>query len=359
MIMLSSLDDGRILEVNDGFEIVTGYRGDEVRGRAGGALGIWGEGVQHAELVERLRRDGRIESVECEIRDKRSERHTVLLSGELLEALDRPLVLWQGVDISERKRNEDELERYRSELEEIVVERTRSLEESTQKLAQSQRHAAVGTLAAGIAHEINNPLGAILAATQYAMVCDGDDDERDVWRRSLETIEEEATRGGRVVRSVLQFSRGEHGERWRVDLREVISGALTATKRYSDERRSRVAYEEGTEPLLVDASPIEIGQVVVALVNNALESRDEGVNVRIESGHSEASVWFRVSDDGGGIPEESRSKLFDPFFTTRLGRGGTGLGLSVVHGIVEAHEGRISVDSELGQGTVVRVDLPA
>ncbi len=358
MIILTALDDGEILEVNEAFESITGRKAKNVLGDSDASVKIWRDASLHASLVDRLRNVGSVESTECEVVAGDDRHLTVLLSGERLHLDGRSVGLWQGIDITERKRTEEELMRYRTELEHLVEKRTRSLEDSMSRIAHNEHLVSVGTLAAGIAHQINNPLGSILAATQFALLSEGDEDEQAVWRRSLDTIEGEAVRCGRIVRSVLQFSRSERAERWPEDLRSVAQRAVAATSEFARERSSSVDVSGPEAPEMATVSPIEIEQVVVNVLRNAIESRETGAQVSVEVGGDEESAWIEVSDDGSGIRESDLSQLFDPFFTTRLGRGGTGLGLSVAHGITSAHGGSIVVASTAGVGTQVRIELP-
>ncbi len=261
-------------------------------------------------------------------------------------------------DIGEQKQAQDELLAHREQLEGLVTERTRELTESQDRLRLSERLASMGTLAAGIAHQINNPVGSILAGAQYALMCENDEDEREVWKRALEDNVAQAARCGEIVRSVLQFSRDEPHHKRPVDLNEILRRAGEQAVPAASRRSCHIRLELDERPLPVLMSAIEMEQVFVNLLNNAIESRNEGAKVQLRSGRSEGLAHVEVCDDGRGISDEHGKRIFDPFFTTRLDEGGTGLGLSVAHGLIEEHRGKIRADSKPGEGTAIVVEFP-
>jgi signal transduction histidine kinase len=263
-------------------------------------------------------------------------------------------------DMLQRVQDRDaELESNRDELEHLVDERTHELMRSQESLRRSERLATVGTLAAGIAHQINNPIGSILNGAQYALLCEGDDDYIDIWRRSLGDHESEARRCGRIVRSILQFSRDEPTERWSDDLTEVARRSVMLATPYAEEQCVTLHFRPAPESMPAVFSPIEIEQVLVNLIRNAIEA------VEVPPGDVQVTLWasddwvrVTVTDDGQGIPADQVNRVFDPFFTTRLPLGGTGLGLSVAHGIIVDHGGTLEVESEVGKGSTFTVSLP-
>ncbi len=246
----------------------------------------------------------------------------------------------------------------RDDMEQLVQERTRELETSRDELVQSQRLASVGTLAAGIAHEINNPIGAILNAAELAIMCREDEDAHDQQAQILDEIAQLAMRCGSIVRSVLRFSRGEVTSKSAADPRTTIDKAAFFVRNYALERSVTIEVEQSPQPATVVINSVEIEQVIVNVLRNAIDAapRSGKVNVRCET--LADRVRISVNDDGMGIDRESLAHIFDPFFTTRRAAGGTGLGLSVAHGIIAEHSGEIAVESELGKGTSFRIELP-
>ncbi len=261
-------------------------------------------------------------------------------------------------DLSERRRAEAQGAYHERQLEETVAERTRELLESRERLLESERLAVVGTLAAGVAHQINNPIGAILNCSEYALLCSGDEDARDIFERALIDNLAEAQRCAQIVRSMLQFSRDQPTAKWVEDLNRIVRRAQRAISAYAKDRRATVSFRTADEALLVRISPIELEQAIVNVLRNAIESRPSGVHVSIRLARRDKWATIEITDDGRGIPPEHQERLFEPFFSTRTREGGTGLGLSVAHGIVADHGGQIRIESIQGTGTRVALTLP-
>ena len=247
----------------------------------------------------------------------------------------------------------------RQRLEARLVEREGELEESLARTRSAERLAAVGTLAAGIAHQINNPVGAILAAAQFELSDPtGASGSGGSARSTLEAIEREALRCARIVRSVLLFARADPGRVADHDLNEIVESSRIATAQYARERGARVVVRLGHRPVAVRGNAVELEQVLVNLIRNAIESRasDAEVHVRVEDSQARAVVLVR--DNGTGLSDETKKRLFEPFYTTKLREGGSGLGLSVAHGILMTHGGEVEVVSEISAGTCFRITLP-
>ena len=238
-----------------------------------------------------------------------------------------------------------------------LAERTRELEaeRARERLRHAERLAAVGTLASGIAHQINNPVNNILLTAEHALGEDGPEAARH-WRSALEACAEEAKRCERIVRGLVAFARGEPGEKWTEDANRVLQRARDLTAACAAQHRATVELELSPAAVPIRASPIALEQALVNIIQNAIESRAARVQLRTERRGD--SVRITVRDDGRGVDGEAIRRLFDPFFTTRAAEGGTGLGLSVAHRIIADHHGTIDVDSRPGEGTLVSVDLP-
>ncbi len=261
-------------------------------------------------------------------------------------------------DVTQRKREDEAQERGREQLEALVDERTQALHDSLEELRRAERLASVGTLAAGIAHQVNNPVGAILASAQYALMCSGDVDEHSVWRSSLVDITEHAKRCGEIVRGVLRFARSEPVDKVATDLGEVARRAYEITLYYARQRKATLVFVAADRPFVVSMSPIEVEEALINLIRNAIESRDAGVKVQVVVEGDQELARVQVIDDGRGLDRAEQARIFDPFFTARLAAGGTGLGLSVAHGIVVDHGGALRVESEPGRGTTMTLELP-
>jgi len=239
-------------------------------------------------------------------------------------------------------------------LQEDLSERTR-LEA---QLIHTEKLSSVGVLAAGVAHEINNPLTTILGYTKLLLEnrAPGDPDTAP-----LELVADEARRVQEIVRNLLDFSRQEQGEAQPVCLDELLRRTLSLVA--PDLRKRRVIVQQELCPDL-PAAPLDsrrMEQVFVNLITNAAHAMEGGGTLSVATGQSEDrpdQVYVEFRDTGVGIAPEHLSRVFDPFFTTKATGQGTGLGLSVSHGIVTEHGGEIEVESEQGQGTLFRVWLP-
>jgi two-component system NtrC family sensor kinase len=239
-----------------------------------------------------------------------------------------------------------------------LEERTRELEaeRARERLHHAERLASVGTLAAGIAHQINNPVNNILLTTEHALDELGSKAPR-LWQDALLASAEEARRCERIVRSLLAFARGEPSEKWREDANQVLRRACEVTAAYAVQRQATLGLELSEAAVPILASPIALEQALVNILHNAIESRQQA-RVEVRTHRLAQTARIEVRDDGCGVSDEAIRHLFDPFFTTRADEGGTGLGLSVAHRIIVEHGGTIRVDSRPGKGTLVSVDLP-
>ena len=258
-------------------------------------------------------------------------------------------------DITDRKKSENELKTLNELLEQRVLERTQQLQQSQEQLRHSERLASIGTLAAGIAHEINNPINSILLASQYALRYSGVTDDK--LRETFTSIADESKRCGKIIKNVLQFAKAEKTKKWPHDVNQVVKRAAELAKNYI--RSNGLEVEMKLEEAVPNAmlNPTEIEQVLVNLIENASEASGGKVKVRLSTSRLSSGVRIEVSDNGPGIPEESVKHIFDPFYSTRRERGGTGLGLSIAHGIIADHGGTMTVQSVVGRGTQFYIDL--
>jgi len=306
--------------------------------------------------------EGTLREAEVPLRKRNGEELWLLASAENIEIDGRRCLLCQGVDITDRKHALEQLKAQRQELESRFAERGEQLEASRIQLRESERLAAVGTLTAGVAHQINNPIGGIAAATEFALMLDSDpegfDSERETVRtQALETALEEARRCGRIVKSMLKFARDEPTPKWVENVNGTVHRAAELSRSYVEGLGGKLDLEiwPGALPSMI--SPIDIEQVVVNLVRNAAESRPGGAEVRVVTDRGEDEIEISVIDNGSGIDGETRARIYDPFYTTRLEDGGSGLGLSVVHGIVKDHGGTLEVEPAVPEGTRFTIRL--
>ncbi|MBI4917521.1 MAG: cache domain-containing protein [Acidobacteria bacterium] len=266
-------------------------------------------------------------------------------------------------DLSHRVRIEssDELGRLArafNMMVQAVKERDHKLREMTEdRLSSVEKQISIGRLAAGVAHEINNPLTAILSLSSLMLKKSGPEDPA---REDLEIIVAETTRCRDIVKNLLDFARERPMAKRIVDIREVLTDTLRLTAKYEPMRRVEVSVRLPSFPLHVNGDPKLLQQVFTNLLTNAAEACEEGgrIEVAADEDSSGGQVQVQFKDDGRGIPKEHLPRIFEPFFTTKGSRRGTGLGLSVSLGIVRKHDGAVDVQSEEGAGTTVTVTLP-
>jgi two-component system NtrC family sensor kinase len=235
--------------------------------------------------------------------------------------------------------------------------------EAQQRLTQTEKLAAVGQLAAGIMHEINNPLATILACSEALVLrlADLPAGERGAQDEYLKIIDTEVQRCRRIVDGLLDFSRPKTSHKRPVDINGVIEQTLFLLKHHERFKWLTVKRDLGTGLPTLPADPERLIQCFMALMLNAMDAMNSrGVlTVRsLQNPDRSDELLIEFIDTGTGIPQDDLSKIFEPFFTTKpLGRG-TGLGLSVAYGIVEEHRGRIVVESQMGVGSDFKVYLP-
>jgi two-component system NtrC family sensor kinase len=230
-------------------------------------------------------------------------------------------------------------------------------EKALQKqLIQSEKMAAVGTLAGGVAHEVNNPLGAILVFSQLGLQ---DSDEGTTVHEFFREIEDSALRCKRIVESLLNFSRISRGERVEVNLQAIAERAHFLCNRRFQQRNVGVTTEYGDDVSTVIGDPNQLQQVILNLLNNAADACSSGDMVTIRTGEvANQLLYLEVSDNGEGIDATNLEKVFEPFFTTKPDGEGTGLGLSISYGIIEDHGGTIEIRSDIGVGTTFKIVFP-
>jgi signal transduction histidine kinase len=231
--------------------------------------------------------------------------------------------------------------------------------EAEARLIQAAKLAAVGEMAAGVAHELNNPLTSVVGFTELVL----EDLPLDSpSRKDLELVLQEAIRARSVVRRLLDFARQGITTRVKTDINEIVEQVLMLTKHLMNTSRVQPEIRLGAGLPWVSVDQDQIKQVIINLINNALYAMPQGGRLVVETAqqslYNRQWITLTVRDTGVGIPPENLERIFEPFFTTRGDRGGTGLGLSVTYGIVTDHAGMIEVESEVQAGSTFTVWLP-
>ena len=348
-IVVSRIDSGTIVEVNQGFTEQTGYERDEAVGKTDTELGMWAEPAQRDLFIREMTGRGDVKNFETGFRAKNGETRSGLISARPIEIDGERYMLSITRDITDR----------------LMLE---------QQLNQAQKMEGIGTLASSIAHDFNNILNNILGFTMQLMK-----HSTDVAKvqRYCQTIEKSAVRGAELSAQLLSFARKTRRETSPVDVGALVDemvGLCTETFPPSISVRKIVA--DGLPHVVGDRN--ELYQVLLNMCVNARDSmagvgRDGGhvltieavaadagatISPRLLQAHGERSVELRVSDTGCGIPREIRDRIFEPFFTTKERGKGTGLGLSVAYNVIRNHRGTILVESEVGTGSTFRIFLP-
>jgi len=224
-----------------------------------------------------------------------------------------------------------------------------------QQLVQSGKLAAIGELAAGVAHEINNPLFAILGLTEFLLK---ESEAGSKAHTRLELIQQTGLEIKEIVRALLDFARENAEERYVVSLEEVIRSTVDLVRRTNAHKGVELVDDYDGSDIFVNASPNQLKQVFLNLIANARQAMPNGGTVSVDLRRTGELAIATVTDDGPGIEPEVAERIFEPFFTTKRHTGGTGLGLSVSLGIAEAHGGRLTVTSEPGAGATFTLCLP-
>jgi PAS domain S-box-containing protein len=333
--------DGTVVEANPAFLGMFGYTSNEVVGRTSTELGMWRHPETRARLLERFQRDGRVSNAEAQLITKNGEVRTLLLSIHPTEFAEGRHVLWFGRDITNHR----------------LVER---------QLRQSQKLESIGTLAGGIAHDFNNILAVIFGYNEMARSSGASQEVQ----KYLDEIMVGAKRARDLVKQILAFSRRS----------ETVNHPI----RVSTILKETVRLLQATLPATIDVSssvkadgevlgdPSQLHQVFMNLCTNAYQAmRTSGGKLAIrterfersqpQDRHSELTgpiLAVEIADNGVGIAPSHVDRIFEPYFTTKEVNEGTGLGLSVVHGIVSDMGGTISVRSRPGAGTTFRIEFP-
>ncbi len=362
IFVLTERGGGIILDANDRFTEVFGYERDDVLGRTAAEIGIWQNPSDQEFVVGEVLAGRPVVDAEYPMVTRSGEVLWILMSQEPIDVMGRECALSQGVDITARKQQDVLKEQHQRTLEDGLEQRKQQLRASKEKLRESERLAAVGTLAAGVAHQINNPIGAIsLAAESTLFELDDDTPGESRLARAREALQValgESRRAGRIVKSLLKFAREEKTPQWVESLNDVVSRACASTRAYVEGRGGTLTFAPSPDSPRVLMSPIDIEQAVINLVRNAAESKPHGARVVVETRVLDQLAQVRVEDDGVGIPTEDRSRVLDPFYTTRLDDGGSGLGLSIVHGVAKDHRGSISIETPEAGGTRFLLTMP-
>jgi PAS domain S-box-containing protein len=307
--------------------------------RADTVLRFYPDPSDRARIVEQIRRDGTLDGVEVRLRRADGSEFWAALTSQLITFEGQAAMVTALVDLTERKRVEAELARQRDVLH------------------QNEKMSALGSLLAGVAHELNNPLSVVVGHASLLEDFVTDAAVRD----RAHKIRTAADRCARIVRTFLAMARSKPRQRTAVQLNGTIAEALEIVAyglRTADVEVVRILAPD-LPPVLADGD--QLHQVFANLFVNAqqaLQSVPPPRRLTVTSGFDPDTVWVEVADNGPGVPVDIAHRIFEPFFTTKPQGVGTGVGLSVCHGIVAAHGGEIRLEPKTGQGATFVVRLP-
>lgn len=331
-IIRADAADGRVFDVNIVGQNMLGYDRREVVGRLLRDLHPPVETHAVETLVDAMRAHGHQTRDGLHLKRRIGAPLPVFVSAGPIDYGDRHWLQLVYVDLSERKQLEAQL-------------------------VQSEKMAAIGQLAAGIAHELRNPLAIVMNALfdlrgTLPTPVDAAVDE------DLSIAEEEIGRAQAIIRNLLEFSRESGAEVERIDVNDLLSKTVRLLRKYVEQSGVSLRTDLGDIPPCV-ANANAIRQVLLNLVTNAVQAMPDGGELRLRTLRTDSDrIRIEVEDTGIGIPADRLPNIFDPFYTTKAPGQGTGLGLSVVHTVVQRYGGSIAVDSEPNVGTVFRIDLP-
>ncbi|MFQ5787446.1 MAG: sensor histidine kinase, partial [Thermodesulfobacteriota bacterium] len=265
----------------------------------------------------------------------------------------------------------DQLVEARNHLEEKVGERTEEikqtyerLQETQKRLSRSEKLAGIGTLAAGVAHEINNPLASVASCAEGLInrmdnVDFKSKEDEDVFPDYLKTICDETYRCKDIISKLLDFSRRQAPVLGKVDINSLLSDVVKLVGRQKELNKLNIELNFSTEPLMIYGDFNQLKQVFLNIILNAIDATEDGGQIRMSACRSDNDAQIKFEDSGCGIASDNLDKVFEPFFSTKSPGKGTGLGLSICYGIIEEHKGKILASSDgIGKGTVFTVSLP-
>jgi len=335
---------GNIFIFNKGAEALTGYKAEEVIGKLH-ITQIYPEGVAK-EIMKKLRSPeyggvGKFIPSQLKVLNKFGEEIHVQLSAALIYDGNGHEIASVGIFTDLRPR--------------LMMEKR--LQETHLQLVSSEKMASLGKLAAGIAHEINNPLGGILI---YSSLMMEDLPEEDSRRGDLARIVQEAGRCKEIVKSLLEFARQTEPKMEPSDINRAINDGLFFLVNQALFHNIQIIKKLDSFLPFVRGNASQLKQVFMNIIVNAAEAMHGSGTLTITTSPApdRKTVLVEFTDTGEGIPEENFTRIFDPFFTTKEVGKGTGLGLATSYGIVEDHGGKISVRSKVGEGTTFAIELP-
>lgn len=353
-MMITSINSGKILEVSDHFFEVTAYRREDILGTPVQALKLWVDPEDRRRFTRLVLEHGSVRDFEACFRMRSGEVRVCLISGALVELGGELCVFSITRDVTEQKRLEAQILEANEALERQVEARAARIQELERQRAEVEKLAATGRMAAGIAHEINNPLASIMSSFELVARAVPEGHPRQPYVRR---VEQDLDRVARIIRHMYNLYQPttEAPQELRCD--EVLREVDVLLAPYCRQRGVTLRLCDRRAPDALWLPPTSLHQVVWNLVHNAVTASPEGGEVAVTAVTETAWLRLTVSDQGPGIPADIQPRIFEPFFSTGTD-GSMGLGLSISQSMVRAMGGAITFRTAPGEGTTFDVRLP-
>lgn len=391
MCYSSDSDGFTTTQWNHAWFVAFGFNPATAQGKSGNTLGIWVNPDERKKILDQSIQGGDLSDVEVAMQRANGELRWISISTRTFKEPLRTLILFSYFDTTERRRAQDEIQSLNAELEGRVARRTADLEQANQELSQtlatlktakdqlvqSEKLAALGALVAGVAHELNTPIGnglTVASSLQFrveelATLLDKGMKRSDLsefledTRMATDILTRNLARAGALVASFKQVAVDQtSSQRRRFLLSDLVSEILLTLNPTIRSAGCHMQVDVA-DTLQMDSFPGPLGQVLNNLINNAIvhgfQQQASGTISIVARALGDAQLTLLVQDDGCGIPEADMVHVFEPFFTTRMGHGGSGLGLHIVHNLVTGVlGGTIEAQSEVGRGALFTLTLP-
>jgi PAS domain S-box-containing protein len=353
--------DGRLLWVNPAVERITGYSVAECLAMSDYPLPIIvpedRPGLMNAYAAARDQTPG--ENLDFRIISHDGQLRWMSLSWQPMYAAEGGYLGYRTSvrDVTERRALREQLRLHAEHLEQLVQERTERLWQLERRQSQMERLVALGQLAAGVAHEINNPLAGIRNAFELIKSSLSPDHEHF---ELIGLIDKEIDRISGITHQMYQLYKRAPQQPGEFAIPQTVQEVIYMLASTADKRQIQLSFDPPDDPLRVTLVEGEVKQIMYNLIRNAIQASPIGENVAIRISQNARELVVRIEDRGPGIPDESLSRIFDPFFSTKQAdsQAGMGLGLSVSRSLIEAMGGRIKVSSKPGQGSVFSAIFP-
>ncbi|GEA29507.1 hypothetical protein CDIOL_04300 [Clostridium diolis] len=399
VIAIVRFSDKLYIEINQAFLRTFGYKREEIIGHYSHEFNLWENEEHHLNVIQILDSGGMLRNEEITWNTKYGEVRVGLFSTEIIEIDCIECIIFVWNDITERKKISEELKRVNDELEDKVNERTKQLmqtlaeledqhnklKSAQSKLIQSEKMASLGTLVAGVAHEINNPINYIYLSSKVLdmdlynfkeelmeLLDDEDDDVLNFFEqyfnkfsKSIINILDGSNQVTTIVNDLRLFSRLDEAVKKEIDVSEALETTIRLVKtQYTKQIKFIKNFQTHRK---IVCYPSQLNQVFLNIIVNACHAIVEKQNdlvcennglivIRVFDNNKEIIIEF--CDNGCGMTKDTISRIFEPFFTTKPMGQGTGLGMSISYGIIEKHNGTIDVESKVGEGSTITIHIP-